>query len=59
MSFIVKNDVSERKIINLYEDVLKSKRKWPNGYWSKPDAKDKACICIRYLFKKIHPIEQI
>lgn len=58
MSFIVKNDVNERKIINLYEDVLKSKRKWPNGYWSKPDAKDKACICIRYLFKKIHPIEE-
>lgn len=46
----------EKDTLDLYKKVLKSVKRWPNGYWKEEDAKEKAAICVRYLCTEMNNI---
>ena len=40
--------------LDLYKSVLAGKRRWPNGYWTRENAKERAAICVRYSYEKYY-----
>lgn len=40
----------EKNTLDLYKRVLAGKKRWPNGYWTRENAKERAGICIRYSY---------
>lgn len=47
---LVNGDDLKNTTLQLYKRVLLSQTRWPIGYWNGPDAKEKAAICIKYLY---------
>lgn len=52
------NDKELKKLreytLDLYKRVLAGKKRWPNGYWTRENAKERAAICIRYSYENYY-----
>ena len=40
--------------LDLYKRVLSGKKRWPSGYWTRDNAKEKAAICVRYSYDRYY-----
>lgn len=40
----------EEDTLHLYKEILAGKKRWPIGYWTREDAKERAIICIKHSY---------
>ena len=54
MKKYTKEELYKMDVIDVYKLVLKEElKKFPNGFWQQPEAKQNAAKCTRYLIEEI------